>query len=238
MPRDLTLSVDVGTGSVRAALVDGAGEILHIASREHDQIVPAFGWAEQRPEDWWNGVVHAIRATLAAVEGARDRIAAICACGQMHGTVLVDGAGNPTRDSVPLWNDKRTVDLVAAFERDNAPESYLAESGNPPTPAWPGFKLAWLRDHDPGAYRAADAVIMPKDFINLRLTGEIAMDSGDASCSFLMNPASRAWSRSMIERLGIERALLPPIREPLEILGTVTADAARETGLAEGTPVL
>ena len=238
MPRDLTLSVDVGTGSVRAALVDGAGEILHIASREHDQIVPAFGWAEQRPEDWWNGVVHAIRATLAAVEGARDRIAAICACGQMHGTVLVDGAGNPTRDSVPLWNDKRTVDLVAAFERDNAPQSYLAESGNPPTPAWPGFKLAWLRDHDPAAYRAADAVIMPKDFINLRLTGEIAMDSGDASCSFLMNPASRAWSRSMIERLGIERALLPPIREPLEILGTVTAEAARETGLAEGTPVL
>ena len=76
MPRDLTLSVDVGTGSVRTALVDGAGEILHIASREHDQIVPAFGWAEQRPEDWWNGVVHAIRATLAAAAARGEEMAA------------------------------------------------------------------------------------------------------------------------------------------------------------------
>src|SRR5262245_26971086 len=146
MARDLTLSIDVGTGSVRAALVDGAGEILHIASREHDQIVPAFGWAEQRPADWWAGVVHTIRAALAAVEGAGRRISAIAACGQMHGTVLVDGDGRPTRDTAPLWNDKRTIDLVAAFERDNAPDTYLAQTGNPPTPAWPGFKLAWLRD--------------------------------------------------------------------------------------------
>ena len=142
MAQDLTLSIDVGTGSVRAALVDAAGEILHIASREHDQIVPAFGWAEQRPEDWWAGVVHTVRAALAAVEGSRDRIAAVCACGQMHGTVLVDEDGRPTRETVPLWNDKRTVEIVSAYERDHAPESYLAESGNPPTPAWPGFKLA------------------------------------------------------------------------------------------------
>jgi xylulokinase len=238
MARDLTLSIDVGTGSVRAALVDRAGEILHIASREHDQVVPAFGWAEQRPEDWWSGVVQTIRTTLAAVEDARDRIAAICACGQMHGTVLVDAEGRPTRDSVPLWNDKRTSDLVSAFERANPPATYLAESGNPPTPAWPGFKLSWLRDHDPAAYHAAEAVIMPKDFINLKLTGELAMDAGDASCSFLMNPASRAWSPAMIERLGLDVRKLPPIREPLEILGAVTARAAGETGLAEGTPVL
>ncbi len=238
MPRDLTLAIDVGTGSVRAALVDQAGAILHIAAREHDQIVPTFGWAEQRPRDWWAGVVHAIRATLAAVEGARERIAAVCACGQMHGTVLVDAAGEPTRELVPLWNDKRTIDIVAAFERGNAPDTYLKESGNPPTPAWPGFKLAWLRDNDPEAYRAATAVIMPKDFINLRLTGEVAMDSGDASCSFLMNPAKRAWSPAMIDLLSIDAAKLPPIRDPLEILGAVTAVAAAETGLVEGTPVL
>ena len=238
MARDLTLSIDVGTGSVRAALVDRHGEILHIASHEHEQIVPAFGWAEQRPEDWWSGVVQAIRATLEAVDGARERIAAVCACGQMHGTVLVDGKGRPTRDTVPLWNDKRTADLVAAFERANPPASYLSESGNPPTPAWPGFKLVWLRDHDPTAYQAAAAVVMPKDFINLRLTGEVAMDPGDASCSFLMNPASQAWSQAMCERLGVDAGKLPPIRDPLEILGGVTARAAGETGLAEGTPVL
>ncbi len=238
MTRDLTLSIDVGTGSVRAALVDPHGQILHIASHEHEQIVPAFGWAEQRPEDWWAGVVRTVRAALAAVEGASAHIAAVCACGQMHGTVLVDDAGNLTRATAPLWNDKRTADLVSAFERENAPDSYLAETGNPPTPAWPGFKLAWLRQHDPQAFAAARTLLMPKDFINLRLTGERAMDTGDASCSFLMQPGKFAWSPAMLQRLGLDAALLPPIRAPLDILGSVTAEAAALTGLTEGTPVL
>ena len=238
MARDLTLSIDVGTGSVRAALVDFAGEILHIAAREHDQIVPQFGWAEQRPLDWWDGVSASIRDALAAVEDGRERVAAICACGQMHGTVLVDDRGQPTREAAPLWNDKRTADLVADFEREYGASAYLAESGNPPTPAWPAFKLLWLKRNDPEAYEAARVVLMPKDYINLRLTGEIAMDSGDASCSFLMNPQTRRWSETMIGLLDLDVAKLPPIREPLEILGAVTAEAARETGLRAGTPVL
>ncbi len=238
MARDLTLSIDVGTGSVRAALVDGAGAILAIASREHDQIVPQFGWAEQRPLDWWTGVAASIRDVLAAVEGARDRIAAVAACGQMHGTVLVDARGEPTRDSAPLWNDKRTAGLVKEFERTHGSGAFLAESGNPPTPAWPGFKLQWLRENDAVAYRDAECVLMPKDFINLCLTGERAMDTGDASCSFLMNPRTRRWSQTMIDLLGVDAAKLPPIREPLEILGSVTNDAAEETGLQPGTPVL
>jgi xylulokinase len=238
MHQDLTLAIDVGTGSARAALVDAAGGIVHLASREYDQIVPAFGWAEQRPDDWWTGVVAAVQATLAAVDGARGRIVAVCACGQMHGTVLVDEAGRPTRPAVPLWNDKRTADIVAAFERANTPQSYLATTANPATAAWPAFKLAWLRDNDPEAYRSARAVVMPKDYVNLRLTGEIAMDPGDASLSFLMDARSRAWSPAMIDRLGIDAEKLPPIRAPLEILGTVTAEAAAETGLRAGTPVL
>jgi xylulokinase len=238
MAGDLTLSIDVGTGSVRTALVDRSGAILHIAAREHDQIVPQFGWAEQRPLDWWSGVSGSIRDALGAVEGAAERIATICACGQMHGTVLVDEAGRPTRDTAPLWNDKRTTDIVAAFERDHGASAYLAESGNPPTPAWPGFKLAWLKENDRKAYDAARSVLMPKDYINLRLTGETAMDSGDASCSFLMAPRERHWSRTMIDLLGLDAAKLPTIREPLEILGEVTSDAAAETGLREGTPVL
>jgi xylulokinase len=238
LTRDLTLSIDVGTGSVRAALVDGTGAILHIAAREHDQIVTQFGWAEQRPLDWWAGVAAAIRDALAAVPGARERVAAVSACGQMHATVLVDETGRPTRETAPLWNDKRTAAIVAEFERTHGASAYLSESGNPPTPAWPGFKLMWLRDNDPAAYAAARTVLMPKDFINLRLTGEIAMDTGDASCSFLMNPRSRRWSDTMIDLIGVDRAKLPPIREPTEILGAVTREAAAQTGLMEGIPVL
>ncbi len=119
-----------------------------------------------------------------------------------------------------------------------APSAFLAESGNPPTPAWPGFKLQWLRENDPDAYRDAECVLMPKDFINLRLTGERAMDTGDASCSFLMNPRTRRWSQTMIDLLGVDAEKLPSIREPLDILGRVTEAAAEDTGLQPGTPVL
>jgi xylulokinase len=238
MTKDLSLAIDVGTGSVRAAIVDGWGKVLAIAAQEHEQIVPAFGWSEQRPMDWWHGVVHAIRSVLDQVEGARSRIAAIAACGQMHGTVLIDDDGELTRETVPLWNDKRTVGHVMAFEAANRPQDYLGESSNPPTPAWPAFKLQWIRDNDPDAYHRTTAMMMPKDFINLRLTGERAMDRTEACASFLMNPETGDWSDTMCKMLGLDKSKLLPIRNPLDVLGTVTQAAAQETGLLAGTPVL
>ena len=234
----LTLSIDVGTGSVRAALVDAGGAIVSIAAVEQQQIVPAFGWSEQSAAGWWDGVVQAIRTVLDRTPDAARCIAAVCACGQMHGTVLVDGDGVPTRANAPLWNDKRTVALVEAFEAEHPAADYLPDTGSPATPAWPGFKLAWLRDHDPDAYARASHVLMPKDFINLRLTGEVAMDPGDASCSFLMDPRTGAWSPKMVAALGLDTGKLPPIRDGLEILGQVTNAAAVATGLLAGTPVL
>lgn len=238
MPPEPILAIDVGTGSVRAALVAHDGAILHIAAREHEQIVPAFGWSEQRPADWWAGVVHVVRAVLAAVPDVASRVAAVCACGQMHGTVLVDADGVPTRETVPLWNDKRTAPQVAAFERAYPAEAYLRDAGNPATPAWPGFKLQWLRDHDPAAYAATATVLMPKDYVNFRLTGERATDITEGSASFLMDPGSGRWSAAMLERLGLDARILPPIRLPAEILGAVTPEAAAETGLRAGLPVL
>ena len=238
MKQELTLAIDVGTGSARAALVDDTGKIIAIADREHEQTVPQFGWAEQRPDDWWRGVVQSISQVLTQVPDASKRIAVISACGQMHGTVLVDNDGRLVRDNAPLWNDKRSIEYVRQFEKKYDVKDYIPESGNPPTPAWPGFKLAWLRDNDPKAYANTAFMVMPKDYINLRLTGNIAMDSGDASCSFLMNPKSRNWSSKMISILGLDANKLPKIREPLEILGSLTPAAANETGLREGTPVL
>lgn len=238
MAADLFLTIDVGTGSVRAALVDTRGRILVIAAREHEQIVPQFGWSEQRPADWWAGVAAAIREVLDKEPDARGRISAVSACGQMHGTVLVDDKGNLARDTAPLWNDKRTVDHVEAFEKAHRPQTYLADSANPATPAWPGFKLQWLRDEDPDAWRRTASVLMPKDWINLKLTGEIAMDRTDGGASFLMDPRTGEWSERMISLLGLDKTKLAPLRNPVEILGHVTAEAARETGLREGTPVL
>jgi xylulokinase len=238
MSDDVYLTIDIGTGSVRAALVDSAGTLLHIASRAHEQIVPAYGWSEQRPLDWWAGVVQVVREAVGFIDGAAQRIAVVCACGQNHGTVLIDESGALTRAAAPLWNDKRTSGLVAEFEAKYAPDSYLADSGNPAATAWPAFKLQWLRDNDRRAYDAATTVLFPKDYVNFRLTGERATDLTAASLSFMMDPTTCQWSPAMLQRLDIDPAKLPPIRLPGDVLGRVTAAAARETGLPEGLPVL
>ena len=180
------LSIDIGTGSVRAGLVGSDGRVRKIASHDHQQIVPKFGWSEQRPDDWWAGVVRVVKQT---VEWAHDNgcsIDAVCACGQMHGTVLVDRDGRSILDAVPLWNDKRTLSLVREFETENRTEDYLPRTGNPASPAWPAFKLQWIKENRPESYEQAVCVLMPKDFVNFRLTGEMVVDRTDAALSFLM----------------------------------------------------
>ncbi|MDJ1006256.1 MAG: FGGY family carbohydrate kinase [Paracoccaceae bacterium] len=235
--RDLYLSIDVGTGSIRAALVDRTGRVLAVAAREHEQIVPRHGWSEQRPADWWAGTTAAIRDVLARVDGATDRLAAVCACGQMHGTVLVDAEGRTTREAVPLWNDKRSqpqAEILGARLGDEA----MALAANLPAPAWPATKLMWLMENDAEAVERATTVLMPKDWINFRLTGRRSQDPTEASMSYLMDPATGTWSPRLVEAAGIPAGLLPPIHPATEVLGPVTADAAAEAGLPEGLPVL
>ncbi len=235
MRRDLFLAIDVGTGSCRAALVDAGGRIHSIAHHEHDQIVPRHGWSEQRPAAWWEGTVAAIRAVLAGVPDAAGRVASICACGQMHGAVLADAEGRLTRETAPLWNDKRTGPQV---ERFAAAAEALGLTANAPAPAWPAFKLQWLMEHDAPAVERAAHLLMPKDWINLNLTGRVAQDITEASLSYLMDWQRRDWSPRMIALMGVPGRLLPALRAPGEVLGPLTPGAAALTGLPAGLPVL
>lgn len=235
--QDLLLAIDVGTGSVRSALVDMHGRIVAFRAREHDQIVPAFGWAEQRPADWWNGVVASIRLVLADVDNAADRVLAVAACGQMHGTVLLDAAGNLVLDAVQLWNDKRPSAEVSAFAAAHDTGALWPLTANPPAVAWPGFKLQWIAAHQSQALARAATLLMPKDYINFRLTGRRGMDEFDASCTYLFDARQNAWSADLAGLLGIDLRLLPPVHRAHELVGAVTATAAAATGLREGTPV-
>jgi len=237
MARDLLLAIDVGTGSVRAALLSPRGETLAFAAQEHEQIVPRFGWAEQRPADWWTGAVTVIRRVFDALPDGATRIAAIAACGQMHATVLVDADGQPALDAVPLWNDKRNRDSVERFTREQAWEALLPVAGSPPSVAWWGFKLHWLKANRPAEYARSVAVLSAKDWINFKLTGTMAIDAPEASCTYLYDVVACGWSRDLADRLGIDPSLLPPIREPHEVLAGVSRQAAAETGLPEGVPV-
>lgn len=235
MTDDLTLSVDLGTSSVRAALLDRRGSITAFASRSFAQTIPHFGWAEQSAAAWWQATVEAIREVA---EQADRPIVAVCTCGQMHGTVLIGAGGALASDSVLLWNDKRSTPEVERWETGRPYDTYAYLTANPATPAWPAFKLQWLRDHAPAAYDAAETVLTPKDFINFRLSGVRATDWSEASASFLTDARSRTWSDELVSALGLNRDLLPPIRNAADIIGAVTAEAARETGLRQGLPVL
>lgn len=236
--RDLFLAIDVGTGSVRSALVDLNGNPVAFQAKEHAQIVPRPGWAEQRPRQWWEGAVETTRAVLQSMPGAADRIAAVAACGQMHGTVLIDAAGEPVLDAVPLWNDKRTRPLVERVQRDHGIEGFLPLTANPPAVAWQAFKLAWIKENHLDAYRRAATLLMPKDYINFKLTGERAVDYPEASCSFLFSYQDNGWSRKITDLLDLNYDLLPPLKLPAEFIGRVMRSAAELTGLQEGTPVV
>jgi xylulokinase len=235
--KDLLLAIDVGTGSVRAALFHRLGQMLTLSARQHDQIVPGFGLAEQRPADWWDAAIDSIRRVLETIEGAPSRIGAIAACGQMHGTVLVDREGQLVLDSVQLWNDKRPSEEVAAFVAAHDVDALWPIAANPPSVAWPGFKLQWIAAHQPEALARAASLLMPKDWVNFRLTGTLGMDESDASCAYLWDTRSGDWSPELTSLLGVDDRLLPEVRAAHVLLGSVSPKAAMETGLLAGTPV-
>ncbi|MBV9642525.1 MAG: pentose kinase [Verrucomicrobia bacterium] len=238
MKKDLLLAIDVGTGSVRAALITATGETAAFSAREHDQIVPQFGWAEQRPESWWEGAAASIRAVLATMEHGPHRVAGVATCGQMHGTVLIDDDGILVRDRVPLWNDKRTREIVEDFQRNHDITAIQKIVGNPPTVAFAAFKLMWIKHHEPKTYAAARTLLMPKDYINFRLTGARAIDISEASCNYLLDIGKRTWSEEIVNLVGLDLKMLPPLKNASDVLGRVMKEAARETGLLEGTPVV
>jgi xylulokinase len=235
--KDLLLAIDIGTGSVRAALVELNGKIAFFHAIEHKQIVPQFGWSEQRPTDWWNGVVNCIRTVLTNLPEANERIAAIACCGQMHGTVLLRDEGELAVDFAPLWNDKRTRQVLDTFLAQYDQTALLALTGNPATTAWPGFKLRWFQQERPDIYRQTASMLIAKDFINYRLTGERAIDHPEASTTYLYDITARRWSERMCALLDISPVLLPEIRNPTDLLGRVSQAAAAQTGLLAGTPV-
>lgn len=228
------LTVDIGTGSARAGLVGLDGRVSALNAVTHKTSHPQHGWAEQNPEDWWAGARTAIARTLA--EGGTDRLIGIACCGQMHAPVLVDKSGALVRPTAPLWNDKRAAGLAGKIA-DRIRAAGLPEPANPPTSAWPGIKLAWSVENEPADIARSHWLLMPKDWINLCLTGEAAIDWTEAGSSFLSDAATGDWSKDLARLIGIDPAILPHILRSTQRVGHVTQRAAEATGLPSGLPV-
>ena len=214
----LVAGLDVGTSSVKGLLVSAAdGAVVARAEVAHPLSTPRPGWAEQDPEDWWTGA----QAVLAELGRAGD-IAGIGLTGQMHGLVALDGGDRVLRPAI-LWNDGRTGAECAEIERRIGLDALIAQTGNRALQVFTSPKLLWLERHEPAVYAQIRRVLLPKDYVRLRLCGEHATDVADASGTLLFDVAARGWSEAVVDALGVDPAWLPRALESPALSG-VTID--------------
>jgi xylulokinase len=221
------VGLDVGTTGVKALALSPEGEVLAVAARGYPVSTPRPGWSEQDPEDWWQ----AAESALAEVAPGR-KVAGIGLSGQMHGLVTLDESGRVIRPAI-LWNDQRTAEECAEIEERVGFERLVALTGNRALTGFTAPKLLWLRRHEPEAYARIARVLLPKDYVRLRLTGDWAIDASDASGTLLLDVAQRDWSSEVIEALELPRAWLPAVLESPARAGVV--GAGHEP--LQGTPV-
>jgi len=232
------IALDIGTQSVRAAVVQADGTILAIEQVKHEVDSPETNWAQQNPDAWWSNLCQAIRQVLKTTEIAPQSIAAIGTCGQMHGPVGLDEAGQVTTSWVQLWCDKRCADQCESLRRDHDEPALAQIAGSSVNPAWTGLKVRWIQDHTPEVYDKSRWFLVPKDFINFRLTQVAAADPSEASGSFLWDCHEDAYSPKLAQAVGVDLDRFAPVQASHAVIGKVTAQAATETGLPTGVPVV
>ncbi len=233
----ILMGVDLGTSSAKTALIGEDGRLLASAAREYPVETPRAGWAEQDPDRWLQAALQTMREALVLSGASPEQIAAIGLSGQMHGMVCLDAAGEVLRPAI-IWADQRSREQVARVAREVGPERLGAWTGNPLAT---GFMLAswlWLCDEEPECARATAHLLLPKDYLRYRLTGELGSEPSDASSTLLFDTAGRRWSTPLLEALGIRPGLLPPLGESAAVAGGLRADMAAQTLLRPGTPVV
>jgi xylulokinase len=234
----MLLGIDVSTTGAKALLVNERGEVLATATEEYPLYTPYPLWSEQNPEDWWHGVQRAVQRVLATPGVRAEDISGVGLTGQMHGLVLLDKDDQVLRPAI-LWNDQRTGAQCAEITRlAGGVDSLLALTANPVLPGFTAPKVVWVRENEPSIYDRVAHILLPKDYIRFRLTGEFATEVSDASGTSLFDVANRCWSSAMTTMLKIPVDWLPHCTESPEVSGRLSRVAAQATGLREGTPVV
>jgi xylulokinase len=215
---ELLVGLDVGTTGVKALAITPDGEVVASAEKGYPLSTPQPGWSEQDPDDW-------VRASETALAPLRVEGARIGFSGQMHGLVCLDEHDNVLRPAI-LWNDQRTAAECAEIEERVGLERLISLTGNRALPGFTAPKLLWLRRHEPDVYARIRRIVLPKDYVRLRLTGEWAIDVADASGTLLFDVARRRWSDDVLAALEIPGDWLPPVHESTEIAGAGDQQAA------------
>ncbi|MEP7075605.1 MAG: xylulokinase [Acidobacteriota bacterium] len=232
------LGIDIGTGGSRAVLIDEVGKVVASNTIDHKAIAsPHIGWAEQDPNDWWSASTAAVRGILAEDRIKANDIAAVSFSGQMHGSVFLDGADNVLRPAL-LWCDQRTEKQCIEITEKIGAERLIQLVCNPAVTGFTLPKILWARENEAEVWSNVRSVLLPKDYVRLRLTGDKASDVADASGTLLFDVQNRRWSDEMMDTMGLDRMLFPEVFESVERTGSVSKAGAEATGLAEATPVI
>jgi xylulokinase len=231
------LGIDIGTSGVKALLVDEEGNIKEITSAPHPLSTPRPGWAEQDPEDWWKATVGAITKLLRKTRLVPTRIAAIGLSGQMHSSVFLDRKKEVIRPAL-LWCDGRTTEECREITT-RVGEKQLSEwVANPALEGFTLPKVLWLKKHEPAAFARLEKVVLAKDYIRYRLTGTLSTEPSDASATLMYDTAHLRWSEPIMSAMDLDLRLLPEVGASAGVCGTISRQAAKATGLCDGTPVV
>src|SRR5512141_721059 len=222
------LGIDTSTTSSKALLIDELGMVIAVASSPHTLQTPRPLWSEQDPREWWEAVAVSIRSVLETAGVGGERIAAVGLTGQMHGLVLLDETGNVLRPAI-LWNDQRTQSQCDEIHHIIGKEKFIRITGNVALTGFTAPKILWVKENEPDVFSRAKHVLLPKDYVRLKLTGEYAMDKADGAGTVLFDLKARDWSGDVLDMLGIDRAWMPRTFEGPECTGRVSAEAAALT---------
>jgi xylulokinase len=232
------LGIDVGTGGTRALVMDSSGNVTASASSEHQDFAsPKPGWAEQDPRDWWRACGTAVRQALQSAKLDAKEISCVGFSGQMHGAVLLDSSDEVVRPAL-IWCDQRSDPQSRELEQMFGRDTLIRLTCNPPLTNFTLTKFLWVRENEPQNWARVAHVMLPKDYVRFRLTGERAIDMADASGTLLLDVTNRGWSTEVLNKTGINESLLPALFESPQVCGKISAAGAEATGLKAGTPVV
>lgn len=237
MSHRLFLGTDVSTTGAKALLIDETGGVVSSATSPLPLSTPKPLWSEQDPHDWWEGIVASIRQALADAGASGNDVAAVGMTGQMHGLTLLDSRGEVLRPAI-LWNDQRTGAQCDEIHARVGLERFIQITGNKALTGFTAPKILWVRENEPEIYARAAQILLPKDYIRYRLTGEYGTDKAGASGTVLFDLKARDWSPEVLEALEIPASWLPPTFEGPAVTSMISKAAAEATGLRAGTPVV
>jgi xylulokinase len=232
------IGIDIGTSGTKALVIDPQGQILATGSASYPCQHPRPLWSEQDPNDWWKATVRVVRSVIKQAKLKPAEVAAIGLSGQMHGSVFLDQQERVLRPAI-LWNDQRTVAECAEIEsRAGGRRRLIKMVANPALTGFTAPKILWLRNQEPRVFERVAKVLLPKDEIRRRLTGEFATDVSDASGTLLLDVIHRRWSKRLMSKLELDSDLLPPCYESDEITGKLSKAAAKSLGLTTSCSVV